>query len=137
MLIDEYVEEANKTNLMGNNLLYHYLGLISEVRELAPYLSSDHPDIQEILRGIETVGSQADKVAKDMRNNDAQYSYKLHTDEPLTLLNLKKELGDIAWFYTMFIRACGFFVADVLRANLWKLADRARRNAIKGTGDNR
>lgn len=137
MLIDEYVEEANKTNLMGNNLLYHYMGLISEVRELAPYLSSENPDVQEILRDLETVGSKADRVAKDMRNNGTLYPYVTNTstDGPLTLLSLKKELGDIAWFYAMMIRACGFFGADVLRANLWKLADRMKRGVIKGTGD--
>lgn len=139
MLIDDYTEQANQTNLMGDNTLYHLLGLISEIGELTPYLKSDNARVQSLLEDMEALGSAANYHAKNMRDKDTAYPYKLtiDQDDSVALENLQKELGDIPWFYTMTVRSFGYLVSDILQKNLKKLADRAARNVIKGSGDNR
>lgn len=139
MHIDDYATEANRTNLMGENALYHLLGLISEIGEITPYIVSEHPRVQTLLEDMEAIGRDANYHAKKMRDKDTNYPYKL-TIEPtdkVALMNLQKELGDIGWFYSMLVRSFGYLVSDTLMGNLKKLADRAARNAIKGSGDNR
>lgn len=51
--------------------------------------------------------------------------------------NVKKELGDIAWFWAQLCRAFGHNPSEVLAANVAKLEDRKARGVLKGSGDNR
>lgn len=48
-----------------------------------------------------------------------------------------KELGDIQWNVALAARQLETTLENVAQTNLNKLADRARRNRIEGTGDNR
>lgn len=50
---------------------------------------------------------------------------------------LKKELGDVYWYLAVLADAFGFRSSDVARANLTKLADRAERGVLHGSGDDR
>lgn len=50
---------------------------------------------------------------------------------------VKKELGDVLWYVAVLADAFGLRASEVGRANLEKLADRARRDAIQGSGDDR
>lgn len=133
MDIDQYEERANDTNLMGENHLYFILALLAEVREVAQYIRVDDPAIQGLLRNLDTVGSDADNVAKLMRNRGAWYDYTIDSSNTALL----KELGDCAWPLFMLARACGFRSSDVLSTNLEKLADRKLRGTIASSGDNR
>jgi NTP pyrophosphatase (non-canonical NTP hydrolase) len=71
-------------------------------------------------------GEVADKVAKYYRG-----------DGELNRDGLKKELGDVLWFIAELSTHLGFDLDEVAQGNLDKLADRQKRKALKGNGDNR
>ncbi len=71
-------------------------------------------------------GEVADKVAKYYRGDGA-----------LNEEGLKKELGDVLWFIAELSTHLQFDLQDVAEMNLQKLADRQKRNALKGEGDER
>lgn len=50
---------------------------------------------------------------------------------------VEKELGDVLWYVAVLADAFDLRVSDVARTNLEKLADRASRGAIRGSGDER
>ena len=58
-------------------------------------------------------------------------------DGPLTSDNLEAELGDVLWFVAMLADEIGCDLSTVAQGNLDKLADRAVRGKLKGSGDNR
>ena len=129
---DEYQNSAQSTNLMGNNHLYHLLGLISEVGEVAQYITSDDTEVYDILRDFASVAKRADTVAKNMRK------YKVHHEYWFTMnAESKNELGDCAWFLAMLASSYGWYLSDVFRSNIAKLKARKESGTIVGIGDNR
>lgn len=50
---------------------------------------------------------------------------------------LKKELGDVYWYLAVLADAFGLDSSEVAEANLRKLADRAERGVLHGSGDDR
>lgn len=56
-------------------------------------------------------------------------------DEDLELL--KKELGDVVWYIAVLADSLGLTLEEVMQLNVDKLKDRAKRNKIMGSGDNR
>lgn len=50
---------------------------------------------------------------------------------------LRKELGDVLWYVAALCSELDLDMADVAGANLAKLADRAERGVIQGSGDER
>jgi NTP pyrophosphatase (non-canonical NTP hydrolase) len=50
---------------------------------------------------------------------------------------LAKELGDVVWYIAVMADSLGLSFDDVMERNIRKLADRQKRNVIKGKGDNR
>lgn len=50
---------------------------------------------------------------------------------------LQKEMGDVFWQLAGLATVMGWSLADIASNNLSKLADRAKRNVITGSGDNR
>ena len=75
-------------------------------------------------------GELCNKVKKIMRDRGGVVDEKTRAD-------LASELGDIGWYWAECCTALGLSLAAVVRGNVHKLADRAARNAIKGSGDNR
>lgn len=57
------------------------------------------------------------------------------TDEEKT--ELGKELADVVWYIAVFADSLGLTFNEIMDANIKKLADRQKRNVIKGAGDNR
>lgn len=51
--------------------------------------------------------------------------------------DLKKELGDVLWYVAVLAAEFKIDLSDVAEANVNKLMDRASRNALAGSGDNR
>lgn len=50
---------------------------------------------------------------------------------------IAKELGDVLWYVTRLGATLGFSIEEIAQMNINKLEDRAKRDAIKGEGDNR
>lgn len=50
---------------------------------------------------------------------------------------IKKEIGDVLWYAAQLATELNLSLADIMQANLDKLADRAARGVIKGSGDDR
>jgi phosphoribosyl-ATP pyrophosphohydrolase len=132
MHADTYQEKASKTNLMDDNALYHLLGLMSEVRECAAYFDSSDIRVKGVLSGVEHIGFQADQLSKDMRNNGVEYHYTVESSKELL-----GELSDCMWYLAMLVKSFGLSLSTVMLWNLQKLKDRAKKNTIKGSGDNR
>jgi NTP pyrophosphatase (non-canonical NTP hydrolase) len=53
------------------------------------------------------------------------------------LAELKKELGDVVWYVAVLADSLGVPLEEVMKLNIAKLADRHKRDVIKGKGDNR
>lgn len=72
-------------------------------------------------------GEYAGKIKKILRGDH-------HTD---AYGAAAAELGDTLWYLAACAEALGVDLSDVAEANLAKLADRATRGVLKGSGDNR
>ena len=73
-------------------------------------------------------GEVADKVKKVLRDNGGQFS-------PDVRQALKLELGDVLWYVAQLASELDFSLDDIAAANLAKLASRAARDVIGGSGD--
>lgn len=51
--------------------------------------------------------------------------------------DIAKELGDVVWYIAVFCQSLGLKFEDIVQGNVEKLADRQKRNVIKGAGDHR
>lgn len=76
------------------------------------------------------VGEVAEKIGKIRRDKQG---IMFEADREA----LKKELGDVLWYVTAMANELGFDLEDVARANLEKLASRAKRGTLGGSGDDR
>lgn len=61
----------------------------------------------------------------------------LRDDKPWDEEDMKKELGDILWMLTSLCHDSGTTLSEVASLNLKKLAGRAKRKTLQGSGDNR
>lgn len=75
-------------------------------------------------------GEVAEKIKKIVRDKRGQ---PVNTDREAIL----KELGDVLWYISQIATEFGFSLEDVAQTNLDKLASRARRGKIQGSGDDR
>jgi NTP pyrophosphatase (non-canonical NTP hydrolase) len=72
----------------------------------------------------------ADKVKKVLRDQNGEFS-------PEVAQALMLELGDVLWYVAQLASELGFELDQIAEANLQKLASRAARNVIAGSGDHR
>jgi len=75
-------------------------------------------------------GEVADKVKKVLRDQGGVF-------DSAALESIKLELGDVLWYVAQLSSEFGFHLAEVASANLLKLASRAERDVIGGSGDQR
>lgn len=76
------------------------------------------------------VGEVLNKVKKVYRDNGGALGNTRRTE-------MAAELGDILWYVAEIATQLNFDLDDIAVGNLTKLADRARRGAIGGSGDER
>jgi len=62
---------------------------------------------------------------------------KLLRDDHIDKAALKKELGDVLYYWTKICTEMGFTPDEVMQANVDKLTDRLRRGVLRGNGDDR
>lgn len=75
-------------------------------------------------------GEILEKLKKCMRDSGAVI-------DETKKLELKKELGDVAWYLNACSLVLGLTLEDVFITNLLKLESRKERGVICGSGDNR
>jgi NTP pyrophosphatase (non-canonical NTP hydrolase) len=75
-------------------------------------------------------GEVAEKVKKALRDHGGQFSEDSRAD-------LALELGDVLWYLARLASELDLDLAAIAEANLAKLASRAERNVIAGSGDRR
>jgi NTP pyrophosphatase (non-canonical NTP hydrolase) len=75
-------------------------------------------------------GEVADKVKKVIRDRQGVFSAQ-------AVAALELELGDVLWYVAQLASELGLDLERVAEANLEKLASRAARNVIAGSGDDR
>ena len=63
------------------------------------------------------------------------YKDGIVSDEDLA--ELAKELGDVVWYIAVMADSLGLSFEEIMQLNIKKLADRKKRDVIKGAGDNR
>ena len=109
MTLNEYQANAAKTSLMQDD------------QKLFVYTALG-------LNG--EAGEIAEKVKKVLRDHDGDMA-------KLDKADITKELGDVLWYVAMFAKSLGISLDDVATTNVEKLASRAARGKIHGSGDNR
>ncbi|MGH7195940.1 MAG: nucleoside triphosphate pyrophosphohydrolase family protein [Candidatus Saccharimonadales bacterium] len=108
MTFDDYQKAALRTaNLGQKNELFHL-----------------------VLGLVGESGEIAEKIKKWVRDQ-ASDETKIDIDD------LTKELGDVLWYAAVLSQYFEVNFNDVAARNIAKLADRQKRGAIKGSGDNR
>jgi NTP pyrophosphatase (non-canonical NTP hydrolase) len=114
MHLNDYQNAARKT-AMGNSLDHFVHGLTEEAGEVAGVMKRYH-------RGDEKY------VKKD------SYGKRLSVE---AREKLAAEIGDVLWYVAMIADELEIPLADIAQMNIDKLADRAKRKVITGSGDNR
>ena len=90
-----------------------------------------YKDIREMALGFASeAGEVAGKISKIYRDNNGEWSTILSDDVCL-------ELGDCCWFIAALCYELGADLSLVMDKNIAKLADRAKRGVIGGSGDHR
>lgn len=75
-------------------------------------------------------GEIAEKYKKAMRDNVCMDSDEFKSE-------VAKEIGDVMWYLAVLSDDIGYSMGSVGKMNLKKLKDRAKRNKISGSGDDR
>ena len=109
MNFDEYQEKALRTaaDTKKKNELFHL-----------------------VLGLVGETGEIAEKLKKWVRDQDSDES-------KLDKADLTKELGDVLWYIAVLARYLDIPLDDIATKNIAKLADRQKRDVLKGSGDNR
>lgn len=131
MSFDEYQAKCRETDLFPpkkeeivNLLEYRTLCINGEVGELSEKIL----DMALAELALESkAGKLANKVKKIRRDG---LSEKLKT-------GIIHELGDIMWYLSILCDLTGVSMKEVAKRNIIMLADRKKRDAIKGSGDDR
>ena len=99
-------------------------------RQTARYPDVGSNPIYPTLGLCGEAGEVADKVKKVLRDQNGSFSAEVKQA-------LMLELGDVLWYVAQLASELGFDLDQIAEANLQKLASRAARNVISGSGDHR
>lgn len=104
-----------------------------EYQEKAMKTASEYGDQAFNYGGLgltSEAGEVAGKLKRVIREHNNIVPQEMHDD-------LKKELGDVLWYINFLAVKLGFSLEEVAEANIEKLSDRQKRDALFGNGDNR
>ncbi|MFH0820101.1 MAG: nucleoside triphosphate pyrophosphohydrolase family protein [bacterium] len=99
-------------------------------RRTAFYPNKDNNFVYPTLGLSGETGEVAEKIKKVLRDKNGV------VDEA-TKADLAKELGDVLWYMAQIATELGLSLDEIAKNNIVKLADRQKRDMLKGNGDNR
>lgn len=105
-----------------------------EYQKLALRTAADRDKKNElfhlVLGLVGESGEIAEKFKKWIRDQESDLA-------KLDKANMTKELGDVLWYIAVLADHLEIKLEDLAELNIAKLADRKKRDVIKGSGDNR
>ncbi|MFN7899026.1 MAG: nucleoside triphosphate pyrophosphohydrolase family protein [Synechococcaceae cyanobacterium] len=99
-------------------------------RQTARYPDAGSNPLYPTLGRCGEAGEVADTVKTVLRDRQGLFDAQVRED-------LGLELGDVLWYVAQLATELGLDLEQIAAANLSKLADRAARNVISGSGDRR
>jgi NTP pyrophosphatase (non-canonical NTP hydrolase) len=99
-------------------------------RALTTAIDNGHELMQRALGICGEAGEIAEKLKKWHRDQGAD-------EKLLDKVGLAHELGDVLWYVATLADHLGYKLDDIAKDNLDKLASRAARGKISGSGDSR
>lgn len=108
---------------------------LNEYQELAQeFAIYPMPVIYPALGITGEAGEVSDKIKKWIRDNGWSPFQPISTSDAEAVA---LELGDVLWYIAALAHDLGFPLSDIASMNIKKLSSRKKRNAIKGSGDDR
>lgn len=109
--------------------------MLANVYQTAALTTAIYPNqgqnyVYPTLGLVGEAGEVAEKIKKIIRDGDG-----ILTDADRD--NVAKELSDVCWYVAVLAYELDYSLEEIMQINLDKLASRAQRNALSGSGDNR
>jgi NTP pyrophosphatase (non-canonical NTP hydrolase) len=95
--------------------------------------SYDDPILQNSI-WVMGIAGEAGEIVEKWKKAVAYRQGKFSDEE---FEDFKKEFADVIWYIAVLANSLGLSLDEIMQQNIQKLADRQKRNAIKGQGDNR
>lgn len=95
--------------------------------------SYDDPIMQNSI-WVMGIAGEAGEIVEKWKKAVAYREGKFTDDE---FADFKKEFADVIWYIAVLAESLGVSLEEIMEHNIKKLADRQKRNVIKGSGDNR
>lgn len=97
------------------------------------HISYDDPLMQNSV-WVMGIAGEAGEIVEKWKKAVAYREGKFDDDQ---WRDFKKELADVIWYIAVLADSLGVSLDELMQQNVAKLADRKKRNVIKGAGDNR
>jgi len=97
------------------------------------HIAYDDPLMQNSV-WVMGIAGEAGEIVEKWKKAVAYREGKFDDDQ---WSDFKKEFADVIWYIAVLAESLGLSLEEIMEQNIAKLADRKKRDVIKGAGDNR